>query len=117
MDLPEILIEVELDKILYRMESDITQMGLKFEDYLKHLNKTKEDLRKEFRIDAEKKAKLALILNEIARAEKIEADPEQVANEVAAILEHYKDADPERAQMHAENVLTNEKIFQFLESQ
>ena len=117
MDLPEILIEVELDKILYRMESDITQMGLKFEDYLKHLNKTKEDLRKEFRTDAEKKAKLALILNEIAKEEKIVADPELVANEVVAILEHYKDADPERARMHAENVLTNEKIFHFLETQ
>lgn len=117
MDLPEILVEVELDKILYRMESDITQMGLKFEDYLKHLNKTKEELRKEFRVDAEKKAKLALILNKIAKEEKIIADPEQVANEVTAILEHYKDADPERARMHAENVLTNEKIFQFLESQ
>jgi len=117
IDLPEILVDVELDKILYRMESDITQMGLKFEDYLKHLNKTKEDLRKEFRTDAEKKAKLALILNEIAKEEKIIADPEQVANEVAAILEHYKDADPERARMHAENVLTNEKIFRFLEEQ
>src|SRR3989344_4678642 len=45
IDLPELLVEIELDKILYRMESDITQMGLKFEDYLKHLNKTKEDLR------------------------------------------------------------------------
>ncbi|KKS99303.1 MAG: Trigger factor [Candidatus Nomurabacteria bacterium GW2011_GWA1_43_17] len=117
LEVPEILIGIELDKILYRMESDITQMGLKFEDYLKHLSKTKEDLRKEFRKDAEKKTKLALILNEIAKAEKIVADPEQVAKEVAAILEHYKDADPERARMHAENVLTNEKIFQFLESQ
>ncbi|MFA5791972.1 MAG: trigger factor [Candidatus Paceibacterota bacterium] len=117
INLPEILIEIELDKILYRMESDITQMGLKFEDYLKQLNKTVEDLRKEFRIDAEKKAKLALILNEIAKIEKIIADQEQVAQEVKAILEHYKDADPVRAQMHAENVLTNEKIFQFLESQ
>jgi FKBP-type peptidyl-prolyl cis-trans isomerase (trigger factor) len=92
-------------------------MGLKFEDYLKHINKTVLDLRKEFRNDAEKKAKLALILNEIAKTEKIVADPEQVAREVATILEHYKDADPERAQMHAENVLTNEKIFQFLETQ
>lgn len=99
------------------MESDITQMGLKFEDYLKHLNKTVADLRKEFKNDAEKKAKLALILNEIAKVEKIIADEEQVAKEVAAILEHYKDADPERATMHAQNVLTNEKIFQFLESQ
>ncbi len=117
MDLPEILIEIELNKILYQMESDITQMGLKFEDYLKHLNKTVEDLRKDFRTDAEKKAKLALVLNEIAKVEKIIADEEQVAKEVAAILKHYKDADPERARMHAESVLTNEKIFQFLESQ
>lgn len=117
LDVPEILIEVELDKILYKMESDITQMGLKFEDYLKHLKKTVADLRKEFRGDAEKKAKLSLVLIEISKTEKIEPDQEAVAKEVAAILEHYKDADPERARMHAENVLTNEKIFQFLESQ
>jgi trigger factor len=117
LEVPEILINVELDKILYRMESDITQMGLKFEDYLKHMNKKPEDLRKDFRVDAEKKAKLTLVLNEIAKAEKIEADQEQVSKEVAAILAHYKDADPERARIHAENVLTNEKIFQFLENQ
>ena len=99
------------------MESDITAMGLKFEDYLKQLNKKVEDLRGEFRTDASKKAKLSLILNEIAKIEKIVANEEQVAKEVAHILEHYKDADPERAQMHAENILTNEKIFVFLESQ
>lgn len=117
MELPEILIESELEKILYRMESDITQMGLKFEDYLKHLNKTVDDLKKDFRADAEKKAKLALVLNEIAKTENIKAKDEDVAKEVAHILEHYKDADPERARMHAENVLTNESIFQFLETQ
>ena len=117
IDLPEVLVEVELDKILYRMESDITQMGLKFEDYLKHLSKTVEDLRKEFRADAIKKAKLGLVLNEIAKVEKIVADETEVAKEVAHILEHYKDADPERARAHAENVLTNEKVFAFLENQ
>jgi trigger factor len=117
VEMPEILVKIELDKILYRMESDITQMGLKFEDYLKHLSKTVEDLRKEFRVDAEKKAKLGLILNKIAEVEKISADKEQVAREVAQILEHYKDADPERATLHAENVLTNEAVFKFLESQ
>ncbi len=117
VELPEILVEVELNKILYRMESDITQMGLKFEDYLKHLGKTLEDLRKEFSGDAEKKAKLSLVLNKISEIEKIVADPEQVEKEVIQILEHYKDADPERAKMHAENVLTNERVFQFLETQ
>ena len=117
IDLPNILVEVELDKILFRMESDITQMGLKFEDYLKHMNKTTEDLRKEFRKDAEKKAKLGLVLNEISKLEKLIAVEDQVNKEVAHILEHYKDADPERAKLHAENVLTNEKVFAFLETQ
>ena len=117
LEVPEILIDAELEKILYRMESDITQMGLKFEDYLTHLKKTREDLKKDFRGDAEKKAKFALVLNEIAKAEKIEPEEEDVAKEVAAILDHYKEADPDRARAHAENVLTNEKIFRFLESQ
>ena len=117
IDIPEILVELELDKILYRMESDITQMGLKFEDYLKHLNKTVEDLRKDFRNDGEKKAKLALVLNKISDVEKIIADEEEVAKEVNNILAHYKDADPERAKAYAHNILTNEKIFQFLEQQ
>ena len=117
IEVPDILVEIELDKILYKMESDISQMGLKFEDYLKHIKKTIEDLRKEFRGDGEKKAKLALILNQISKVEKITAGEEEIAGEVAHILEHYKDADGERARMHAENVLTNEKIFQFLESQ
>lgn len=117
MDVPELLTKLEVDKIIYRMESDVTQMGLKFDDYLKHLKKTVDDLRTEFHKDGEKKAKLSLILNEIAKAEDIKADEEQVAKEVTYILEHYKGADPDRAKMHAENVLTNEKIFQFLESQ
>ena len=117
IDLPEILAEIELEKMMHRMESDIAQMGLKFEDYLKHLNKTADDLKKEIRPDAEKKAKLGLILNEIAKAEKFAADKEQVDREVAHILEHYKDADPERARIHAENVLSNEKVFVFLENQ
>jgi trigger factor len=117
IDMPELLVNLEIDKIIYRMESDISAMGLKFEDYLKHINKTKEDLQKEFLPEAEKKAKLGLVLNEISKVEKIIADPERVANEVAMILEHYKEADPERAKLHAENVLTNEAVFRFLENQ
>jgi trigger factor len=117
IEVPEVLINLELNKILYRMESDITQMGLKFEDYLKHLNKTVEDLKVEFRNDAEKKAKLGLVLHKISQTENIVADETEVEKEVNHILEHYKDADRERATIHAENILTNEKIFQFLEIQ
>ena len=61
---------MEVEKILARMESDIASMGMKFEDYLKHLNKTIEDLKTEFTADGEKKAKLGLILNKIAERRK-----------------------------------------------
>ncbi len=117
VDIPEILRQAELQKIIYRMQSDISAMGLKFEDYLAHIKKTREELEKDFLPEAEKKAKLSLILHKIAEMEKIVPDEKEVADEVAHILEHYKDADPERARMHAENVLSNEKIFQFLEKQ
>jgi FKBP-type peptidyl-prolyl cis-trans isomerase (trigger factor) len=92
-------------------------MGIKFEEYLKHLKKTVEDLRKEFQKDAEKKAKLSLILNEIAKLEKITPDETEVEKEVSHLLSMYKEADPERARAHVESVLINEKIFQFLETQ
>lgn len=117
IDVPNILTELELNKILYRMESDITQMGMKFEDYLKHLGKTVDDMRNEFRKDGEKKAKLELILNEISKVENITASMEEIEKEVNHILEHYKDADRQRVTIHAQNILTNEKIFQFLENQ
>ncbi len=117
MDVPEILIEIETNKIVAKMEADIAQMGLKFEDYLKHLKKTIEEIRADFRKDAEQRAKLSLVLAEIAKIEKIKPEAEDIEHEVAHILEHYKDADPERARAHTENVLTNEKVFQLLEMQ
>lgn len=116
-DLPEVLIDAELHKMLYRLESDITNMGMKLDDYLKHMNKTIEDIKKEWAGDAEKRAKIELIIGKISGEEKVEADKEEVEKEVAKILEYYKDADPARARMHVENVLMNEKVFKMLESQ
>ncbi len=117
VEVPEILTQIETDKILARMESDIASMGMKFEDYLKHLNKTVEDLRVEFSKDGEKKAKLGLILNQIAKIENIVAPAEEIEQEVAHIMEHYQNADKDQVRIYAENILTNEKIFQFLEDQ
>ena len=40
---------------------------------------------------------------------------EDVEAEVDHIVEHYADADRERATVYAETILTNEKVFKFLE--
>jgi len=115
IDLPDILVDSELRRIEGQFSEDIARMGVKVEDYLKHANKTIEDLRKDWRPHAEKKAKLQLILNKIADEEKITVSLEEIETEVKHILDHYKDADKERASIYAETVLMNEKVFKFLE--
>ena len=115
LDLPEIMIDSELGRSEAQFSADVQRMGISLEDYLKHAKKTIQDLRAEWKPNAEKKAKLQLILNGIAKAENIRPTPEEIEAEVNHIVEHYEDADRERAAVYADTVLTNEKVFAFLE--
>jgi FKBP-type peptidyl-prolyl cis-trans isomerase (trigger factor) len=117
IDLPEIMIESELDRMQAQFEADISRMNVKLDDYLKHAKKNVDEIRTEWKPHAEKKAKLQLVLNEIAKKEKIEPSAKEVEKEVDHIVEHYKEADRERATVYAVTVLTNEKVFEWLENQ
>ena len=116
-EIPEILIAGETDKMLYRLEADITNAGLKLEDYLKQIQKTETDLRTEWRADAEKRAKLQMIIHTISEKENLKATEEEIMADVTKITEMYKDADPSRARAYVEQMLENEKVFAFLEKQ
>jgi len=116
IELPEIMINSELDRTQAQFATDVEKMGVKLEDYLKHAKKTIEEVRKEWTPHAEKKAKFQLILNAIATTENIRPDQKEIENEVNQIVEQYKDADHERAAVYAETVLTNEKVFAMLEN-
>jgi len=84
--------------------------------YLKHIKKTKEDLRGEWHTDAEKRSKVQMVLNKIAVLEDLHADKDKLDKEVKALMEHYKDASEDRARDYVESILTNEKVFEFLEN-
>jgi len=84
---------------------------------LKHLKKNEEELKIEWRPDAEKRAKLQLVLNKIADVEKIVPEKEKIERDVENLKNMYKDASEERIRTYVETVLTNEKVFEFLESQ
>lgn len=116
-EIPEILIESETDKMLYRLEADINNAGFKFEDYLKQINKTEADLRGEWKADAEKRAKLQMIIHTISEKESLKATEEEIMADVTKITEMYKDADESRARAYVEQMLENEKVFAFLEKQ
>ena len=116
-EIPEILIVNETDKIMYRLQADVTNMGFKFEDYLKQIGKTEEEMRKEWREDAEKRAKLQMIIRNISEKENIKPTEEEIVKDVTNITTMYKDADPARARAYVEQMLENEKVFAFLEQQ
>lgn len=117
LEVPEVLIDSEVHKMLHKMRSDIEGMGLKYDDYLKNIGKTETDLHKDFEKDAEKRAKLQLIVGEIAKAEKLVAPKDMVEAEVKKVIEIYKDVSPENARAYIESVLQNEEVFKFLEAQ
>ncbi len=115
IELPELLVEVELNKMNAQFEDDIEQVGLKPEDYLKHIKKTETDLRKEWRTDAEKRAKMQLIFNRIAVAEKLLPTEKEIDAEADKILKYHKNANVESVKVYTETILANENVFQFLE--
>jgi len=117
IEMPKALIENELDKMEGQFKGDIANMGLQPEDYLKHIKKSWEDLRKEWKPDAEKRSKTQLILQKIALEEKLEPKKEDVEKEANHIKEQYKDADPERIKAYVEMIMVNEMVIKFLESQ
>ena len=115
--LPEIIVKSELDRMMAQFKGDIARMGLKFDEYIKRIKKSEEDLKKEWQTDAEKRAKTQLVLNKIAVEEKIIPEKEKIDVEVKHLLEHYKDADESSARSYVETILTNELVFQFLEGE
>jgi FKBP-type peptidyl-prolyl cis-trans isomerase (trigger factor) len=116
IELPQILIDSEIGQMFAQMEEDLKRANLKLEDYLDHIKKTKEDLKTEWTPAAEKRAKLQLILNEIAKTEKIAPDEAKLTEQVKVLLDAYKDADPMRVYTYVASVLTNEAVMEKLET-
>lgn len=117
IDLPDVLVEAELEKLFSRMKHDIERAGLSMEDYLKHLGKTETTIREDWTPDATKRAKMELIIDAIAKAENIKPDEKRAEEDTAYLIGQYKDADPLSTRLYVEHVLTNEKVIEFLENQ
>lgn len=115
--LPHILIDSELNQMFSQMREDLERANLRMDDYLAHIKKTEEDLKKEWTPAAEKRAKLQLVLNEIAKKETITPDKAQLEEQVGQLMEQYKDADENRVRIYVASVMTNEAVMKMLEEQ
>ncbi len=117
MEVPDVLIDSEIAKMEAKMKADIEAMGMKYDDYVKNIGKSPEDMKKDWRANAEKRAKLQLVVAEIAKAENIKAPAEAVEAEVKKVMLAYDDVDENNARAYIESVLENEEVMKFLEGQ
>ena len=117
-EMPDILVDFEIDKMMSQFAYDISMMGMTMEEYLKRIEKTEDSLKVEWRENAEKRAKMQLILDTIATDEKLVPTEEEIQAETAKILEMYKDQkdiSEERVRAYVVQILTNAKVFEYLE--
>ncbi len=87
VEIPEAMIERQMDHILNDIRYRLSMQGVSLEDYCKYTGASIEDMRKEMRGDAEKRVKSQLVLEAISKAEAIEAAAEEIEeklNEYAA---------------------------------
>lgn len=85
VDVPEILVEDELNRMLVSLQRRVADMGLLLEDYLKGQGKTLEGIKNEWKTQAEKNVRMELGLAEIARQEKVEITDSELQAEVDKI--------------------------------
>ena len=78
IDMPDALVEDEVNGQIQQMAAQIQQYGVSFTQYLKMMGKTVEDVKNDYRENAEKSVKLRLTLNKIAEVENLEATDEDV---------------------------------------
>mgnify|MGYP001559267056 CR=1 FL=1 len=122
-EIPDVLTERELEKMTAELKQSIENMGLKYEDYIAHIKKTDEDLKKEWGKDAERRVKIALVLREIARIENIQPSEEEIQAAMDRTAAHRSITEDEMKHIdrqalfdYSRGIVRNEKVFQLLES-
>jgi trigger factor len=85
VDLPDVLVEQELDMMMQEMDHDLKRDKMDMETYLKRTRKTPEDIRKELRESAITRAKSKLALRAIGESEKTNPTPEEIQQELEQV--------------------------------
>lgn len=86
VDLPEILINQEIDRMIHDYSHQLESMKITLDKYLADMKKSKEELRKDMKPQAEKNIKVGLLLGEIARENKINPDDKEAGRKALDLL-------------------------------
>lgn len=89
VEIPEVMFESQVDRMVKDFEQRIAQQGLNLELYYQFTGTKEEDLRTQMRKDAEARVKIDLTIDAIIAAENIEATEEEINEELGRLSEMY----------------------------
>ena len=78
VEIPDAMIENQIDRMVQEMEYRLSYQGLKLADYLKYLGKSMDDMRNDYRAQATDLVKSQLVIEAIIEKEEIAATDEDV---------------------------------------
>jgi trigger factor len=96
VDIPPVLIEEELDRMMKELQQAFEQQGMAFDLYLSATGKSEEEMRNELREGATENVKQSLVLGALADAENIEISNKDVDEEIDALLRGLRTGSAER---------------------
>ena len=107
LDIPNGMIELEIDNMVKDMENRLSYQGLNLNQYLQIMGKTETQIRDNFKEQAERNIKSRLVLEAIVKAEKIEVTPEEVSDKIKEMSKQYGRKE--------EELLANEQLKEYIE--
>lgn len=111
VDVPAPMIDSEVENEIHNYEARLAHQGISLDMYIKYTGTTIEQLKESTRPQAEKQVKLRLILEEIAKAENIEATPDDIENEYAELAKMYEmEIDQIKAAIAEDDLATDIKV-------
>ena len=82
-DIPDAMIEDEIDMMIREMKMRMAYQGLKYEDYLKYTGQSEDQVKEMYRPEAKNRVKMQLVLEAMVKKEAIEPTEEEVEKAVA----------------------------------
>lgn len=89
IDLPQVMVEKEIDVMVKDLENRLKYQGLTLEQYMQYTNNTEDKMREYMKENAERKVRADLAISEVAKAENITASEEEVKAKAEEIAKMY----------------------------
>ncbi|MGM9926585.1 MAG: trigger factor [Bacillus sp. (in: firmicutes)] len=89
IEIPEVMVETELDRMLQEFEQRLSMQGLNLELYFQFSGQDEAALKGQMKEDAEKRVRTNLVLEAIIATENLEVSDEEVNEEIAKMAEMY----------------------------